>query len=48
MNLSEMITLVRHDVNDEATPYQWSDEELTRHINHAVKARNTGPGVMSG
>ena len=37
MNLSEMITLVRHDLNDEATPYQWSDEELTRHINHAVK-----------
>lgn len=37
MNLSEMITLVRRDLNDEATPYQWSDEELTRHINHAVK-----------
>jgi len=37
MNLSEMITLVRHDLNDEGTPYQWSDEELTRHINHAVK-----------
>ena len=37
MNLSEMITLVRHDLNDETAPYQWSDEELTRHINHAVK-----------
>jgi len=36
MNLSEMITLVRRDLKDEATPYQWSDEELTRHINHAV------------
>lgn len=37
MNLSEMITLVRRDLKDEVTPYQWSDEELTRHINHAVK-----------
>ena len=37
MNLSEMITLVRRDLKDEGTPYQWSDEELTRHINHAVK-----------
>jgi len=37
MNLSEMITLVRRDLKDETTPYQWSDEELTRHINHAVK-----------
>lgn len=37
MNLSEMITLVRRDLKDEATPYQWSDDELTRHINRAVK-----------
>ena len=37
MNLSEMITLVRRDLKDEATPYQWSNDELTRHINHAVK-----------
>ena len=37
MNLSEMMTLVRRDLKDEATPYQWSDDELTRHINHAVK-----------
>jgi len=37
MNLSEMITLVRRDLKDETTPYQWSDDELTRHINHAVK-----------
>jgi len=37
MNISEMITLVRSDLKDEATPYQWSDEELTRHINHALR-----------
>jgi len=37
MNLSEMITIVRRDLKDEDTPYQWSDEELTRHIDHAVK-----------
>ena len=37
MNLSEMITLVRRDLKDEVSPYQWSDEELTRHINRAVK-----------
>ena len=37
MNLSEMITLVRRDLKDEATPYQWSNDELTRHINRAVK-----------
>ena len=37
MNLSEMITLVRHDLKDVANPYQWSDEELTRHIHHAIR-----------
>lgn len=37
MNLSEMITLVRRDLRDEATPYQWSDDELSRHINRALK-----------
>ena len=37
MNLSEMITLVRSDLKDETTPYQWSDDELTRHINHALR-----------
>jgi len=37
MNLAEMITMVRRDLKDEASPYQWSDEELTRHINHALK-----------
>jgi len=37
MNLTEMITMVRRDLKDEATPYQWSDDELTRHINRALK-----------
>ncbi|MBA7630620.1 hypothetical protein ES703_38144 [subsurface metagenome] len=37
MNLTEMITLVRRDLRDETTPYQWSDDELTRHINRALK-----------
>jgi len=37
MNLTEMITLVRRDLKDETTPYQWSDDELTRHINRALK-----------
>ena len=38
MNLSEMITLVRRDLKDEdSNNYQWSDDELTRHINRAVK-----------
>ncbi|MDI6814935.1 MAG: hypothetical protein QMC90_02475, partial [Dehalococcoidales bacterium] len=35
--LSEMITLVRRDLKDEVTPYQWSDDELTRHIQRALK-----------
>jgi len=37
MNLTEMITLVRRDLKDETSPYRWSDDELTRHINRAVK-----------
>ncbi len=38
MNLSEMITLVRRDLKDEdASNYRWSDDELTRHINRAVR-----------
>lgn len=38
MNLSEMIALVRKDLHDEDSGnYQWSDAELTRHINRAVK-----------
>ena len=37
MNLTEMLTLVRRDLKDEATPYRWSDAELTRHIERALK-----------
>lgn len=38
MNLSEMIALVRKDLHDEDSGnYQWSDAELTRHINRAVR-----------
>jgi hypothetical protein len=37
MNLSEMITLVRRDLKDDSSPYQWSGEELTRHINRGLK-----------
>ncbi len=37
MNLDDMITLVRRDLKDEAAPYRWSDDELTRHIERAVK-----------
>jgi hypothetical protein len=37
MNISEMITLVRRDLKDEGSPYQWSDDELTRHINRALR-----------
>jgi len=38
MNISEMIALVRKDLHDEdSNNYQWSDDELTRHINRAVK-----------
>ncbi len=37
MNLTEMRILVRRDLKDEVTPYRWSDDELDRHIAHAVK-----------
>ncbi len=38
MNLSEMIALVRKDLHDEdSNNYQWSDDELARHIGRAVK-----------
>jgi len=38
MNLSEMIALVRKDLHDEDSGnYQWSDAELTRHIDRAVR-----------
>ncbi len=38
MNLSEMRTIVRRDLHDEDdTNYRWTDDELDRHIAHAVK-----------
>ena len=38
MNLSEMRTIVRRDLHDEdAQNYRWSNDELDRHIAHAVK-----------
>ena len=38
MNLSEMRTIVRRDLHDEDSEnYRWSDDELDRHIAHAVK-----------
>jgi hypothetical protein len=36
MNISEMITLVRRDLKDETSPYQWSDDELVRHVGRAL------------
>jgi len=38
MNLAEMRAIVRRDLHDEDdTNYRWTDEELNRHIAHAVK-----------
>ena len=38
MNLSEMRTTVRRDLHDEdADNYRWTNDELDRHIAHAVK-----------
>jgi hypothetical protein len=38
MNLTEMLTLVRQDLRDQDSGnYRWTDEELTRHINRAVR-----------
>ena len=38
MNLSEMRAIVRRDLHDEdANNYRWTDDELDRHIAHAVK-----------
>lgn len=38
MNLTEMRTIVRRDLHDEDTGnYTWTDNELDRHIQHAVK-----------
>ncbi|MBI2851409.1 MAG: hypothetical protein HYX80_10320 [Chloroflexi bacterium] len=38
MNLSDMRTLVRRDLHDEnSSNYRWNNDELDRHIAHAVK-----------
>ena len=38
MNLSEMRTIVRRDLKDEdENNYRWTNDELDRHIAHAVK-----------
>jgi len=38
MNLTEMRTIVRRDLKDEdADNYRWTNDELDRHIAHAVK-----------
>jgi len=38
MNLTEMRNIVRRDLKDEdAGNYRWTDDELNRHIAHAVK-----------
>jgi hypothetical protein len=38
MNLTEMRAMVRRDLHDEdAANYRWTDDELDRHIAHAVK-----------
>ncbi|MDP3880131.1 MAG: hypothetical protein Q8Q07_07510 [Dehalococcoidales bacterium] len=38
MNLADMRAIVRRDLHDEdATNYRWTDNELDRHIAHAVK-----------
>ncbi len=38
MNLTDMRTIVRRDLHDEdAANYRWTDNELDRHVAHAVK-----------
>lgn len=38
MNLTEMRTRVRRDLHDEdSSNYRWTDDELDRHIEHAVR-----------
>ncbi len=38
MNLTDMRTIVRRDLHDEdASNYRWTNDELDRHIAHAVK-----------
>jgi hypothetical protein len=38
MNLNDMRTIIRRDLHDEeANNYRWTNDELDRHISHAVK-----------
>lgn len=38
MNSSDMRTIVRRDLHDEdSNNYRWTNDELDRHISHAVK-----------
>ena len=38
MNLADMRLLVRRDLHDEdVNNYRWTDDELNRHIAHALK-----------
>ena len=37
MTLSDILSNVRKDLKDLVEPYRWSDDELERHILHAVK-----------
>ena len=38
MDLSEMRTIIRRDLRDEdETDYRWTDDELGRHIDRAVR-----------
>jgi hypothetical protein len=38
MNLTEMRTIVRRDLHDEDPDnYRWADDELNRHVAHAIK-----------
>jgi len=37
MNINDMRAIVRRDLHDEDSEnYRWSDDELNRHITHAV------------
>jgi hypothetical protein len=36
MDVNTMRTILRRDLKDEDSPYRWSDDELDRHIAHAV------------
>ena len=38
MNLTDMRNIVRRDLHDEdSNNYRWTDDELDRHVTHAVK-----------